>query len=535
MNISLFGNTPAAIEFTWIGAGLIFVKPQQKEKRLNGMLLGITVFVSGAVVMIYEINGSRIIAPYIGSSVYVWTSLIGTILAALSLGYWLGGRAADRIPRPGVLAAAIFSAGGLVGTTILLKDVILMFVVSLPTGLEVRSIVSALFLFAPASVALGFVIPYATKLRLSSLDDTGKTVGQLYALSTVGSIVGTFSAGFLFIPYIGSTRTLYILTAVLFVLAFSLFPLKFNRTRISLLLITFLAVVWSEAGAYWFETRTGLKEVDTQYSRIRVFDSTDSKTGRPIRVLLTDPYSTQSAKFLDGDDLALEYTKYYDLVRHFVPDIDHGLMIGGAGYSYPSYFLRHFPEAKLDVVEIDPGLTEIARSHFGLRDAPNLRIFHEDGRVFLNSVGSKSYDAVFVDAFGSLFSVPFHLATVEAVGEMHRALRDKGVVIVNIGSAISGPGSEFLQSEYQTLIHVFGDVRAYQVDPKRDVSELQNVILVALKDRNIKRPEPVDTEIKRMLGNEIKIDLDESAQILTDDYAPVEAFVSRARRHDQKR
>ena len=148
-------------------------------------ILETTVFVCGAVVMIYEIIGSRIVSPFIGTSVYVWTSLIGVILASLSLGYWLGGRAADRRPDLKMLATVIFLAAGLISVTILVKDIVLTAVASMPTGLEIRSLVASLFLFAPASVALGFVAPYAVKLKTVSLADSGKTVGSLYALSTI--------------------------------------------------------------------------------------------------------------------------------------------------------------------------------------------------------------------------------------------------------------------------------------------------------------------------------------------------------------
>ena len=146
--------------------------------------------------MIYEITGSRLLSPFIGSSTYVWTSLIGVILAALSLGYWLGGKTADLKPDLKILASIIFLAGGTVAVTILFKDIILSIIAQSSMILEIKSLVAALLLFAPASVLLGFVTPYAVKLKMSSLADSGKTVGRLYALSTVGSIFGTFLAGF---------------------------------------------------------------------------------------------------------------------------------------------------------------------------------------------------------------------------------------------------------------------------------------------------------------------------------------------------
>ncbi|MEJ7701701.1 MAG: fused MFS/spermidine synthase [Pyrinomonadaceae bacterium] len=205
---------------------------------LNQIILEITVFVCGALVMIYEIIGSRLLSPYIGASTYVWTSLIGVILAALSLGYWLGGKIADRRPEIKILAAVIFFAGGLVSLTIFSKDLILSFIAGSALQLEVKSLIAALLLFAPASVLLGFVTPYAVKLKMSSLADAGKTVGRLYALSTVGSILGTFLAGFFLIPFVGSTRTLYLIAACLISLSFLLVP--FALSLFNLMILIFL-------------------------------------------------------------------------------------------------------------------------------------------------------------------------------------------------------------------------------------------------------------------------------------------------------
>jgi hypothetical protein len=130
--------------------------------------------------------------------------------------------------------------------------------------------------------------------------------------------------------------------------------------------------------------------------------------------MATDPHFVQSAVFLEGDDSVFEYSPYYHLIRHFKPDHKQTLMIGGAGYTFPKEYLRRYQEARIDVVEIDPKMTEIARRFFRLEDDPRLSIFHEDGRIFLNHAGSDTYDAVLMDAFGSLFSVPYQLTTLEA-------------------------------------------------------------------------------------------------------------------------
>src|SRR5215203_4432640 len=212
--------------------------------------LEVAVFVCGALVMVYEIIGSRIVSPYIGTSTYIWTSLIGVILAALSLGYWIGGRMADKRPGVRVLAAAIFLAGGAVSLTVLIKDVILSAIHAAGGPLELRSVAAATLLFAPASVLLGFVTPYAVKLRTLSLADSDKTVGRLYALSTVGSIAGTFAAGFFLIPFVGSTRTLYFLGFCLLGLSLLLAPFAVTKANLTTLILFAFGILATEANSY---------------------------------------------------------------------------------------------------------------------------------------------------------------------------------------------------------------------------------------------------------------------------------------------
>jgi spermidine synthase len=510
--------------------------PETGEKPISiGWMLEFTVFVCGALVMIYEIIGSRIIAPFLGASTYVWTSLIGVILGALSLGYWLGGKTADSRPHVRVLAGAIFAAGGLVGLTILFKDIALTMISQAPVWLEVRTFLAALVLFAPASVALGFVIPYATKLRLGSLQDSGKTVGRLYALSTIGSIAGTFLAGFVLIPFIGSVRTLYLIAVVLFGLAILLGGLSFSRHNLALVTIFVFGVVGSEGTAYLLFRSNNLYDIDTEYSRVRVFDLVDPASGRMMKAMATDPSYIQSARYLDGGDLALAYTRFYHLVRSYKPGHKRALMIGGAGYSFPQAHLRTFPDSTIDVVEIDPGMTIIAGRFFNLKDDPRLHIFHEDGRMFLRNRTGERYDAVFMDAFGSLFTVPYQLTTIEAVRDMHKQLADDGIVIFNIGSAIRGPASYFLRAELATYNAVFADVHLYRIHPENSDERLQNLMIVACKSVCSSDLSPTNdttafdgTNLKKLLSSRYTGELQADLPVLTDDLAPVDRYNSLA-------
>ncbi len=504
-----------------------------KEAKAPGIILEFTVFACGALVMTYEIIGSRIVAPYIGTSTYIWTSLIGVILGALSLGYWLGGKTADRRPSIKVLASAIFASAGLVALTVLIKDVVLIGVSQMPFGLGSKAVLASLLLFAPASVALGFVIPYAAKLRVSSLDTTGASVGRLYALSTIGSIAGTFAAGFFLIPFVGSVRTLYLIAATLFVLSFLLASFSLTRLHLSAIVLFVFAVIGSEYSAYFMRTTAGVVDFDTEYSRVRVFETKHPRTGMRMRAMATDPFSIQSGILLDIDELALEYTKFYHLAAHYHPDLDRSLMIGGAGYSFPKDYLRRYPNSRIDVVEIDPQMTAIAREFFGLEDNERLRIFHEDGRAYLTTAASGQYDAVMMDAFGSLLSVPYHLTTVEAVREIHRVLTDDGVVVFNLGSAISGPAGMFLRSEFATYVSVFGEVRLFKVLPSTADDTLQNLVIVACKTRCDPAPTSTEPLISDLLDKRYAGDITLDLPILTDDLVPVERYNSIAQGHSQ--
>ena len=496
------------------------------RQTFSNIALELTVFVCGAIVMIYEIVGSRILSPYIGTSTYIWTSLIGVILAALSFGYWFGGKLADNKPDLKMLAAIIFLAGGAVAATILLKDIFLSFIAQSSLILEFKSILAALLLFAPASVLLGFVTPYAVKLKMLSLADSGKTVGRLYALSTVGSIFGTFTAGFFLIPFVGSTRTLYFIVFALLALSLLLAPLALTKTNLTILIVFVGGILTTELQGVLLLEINDLHDLDTEYNRVRVFTTTDNLSGRKIRAMAIDPQFIQSKMYLDSDELASEYAKYYHLVRYFKPDFQKTLLIGGAGYSFPKEFLKTYPNKQIEVVEIDPQMTEIAKKYFNLHESPNLQITHEDGRIFLNRAESDKYDAVFFDAFSSLFSVPFHLTTIEAVSQINRVLKPDGVVIFNIGGAIKGNSSRFVQAELATYKQIFPQVSLFKVRPERADEEVQNLIIVALKTEKPINSDSNDAEISRLLQNIYKQPLENKIPFLTDELAPVEYYNS---------
>jgi spermidine synthase len=349
-------------------------------------------------------------------------------------------------------------------------------------------------------------------------------VGNLYAISTIGSIFGTFLAGFYIIPNFGSTNSLIILSVALLLVA----VLLLLGTRIGkpvkvaiVLLIVFLGLAQMLSAV---EQKIFVADVDTAYNRILVVRATDIITKKPILALLTDPYGVQAAMFTDGtDDLVLDYAKFYRLFSYFVPNPTSALMIGGCAYTFPRDFIKNYPDAKMDVVEIDPGMTAIARKYFNLNDEKNLAIYHQDARIYLNE-NKKKYDVIFGDAFNSAPAIPFQLTTKEAVIKEYNALNDDGVIMVNIISAIEGKKGKFARAEYATYKKVFPQVFLFAVQNINDDSEAQNIMLVALKSEKIPNWESSDKEISGFLSHVWKKPIADDVPVLTDDFAPVEYY-----------
>ncbi len=480
------------------------------------------VFICGAIVMIYELVGSRLIAPYAGTSIYVWTSLIGVILGSLSLGYYLGGKLADRKAEWHFFSTIIFSAAVFIGSTVFLKNVILDFVQLLNVRSEYTALIASLFLFAPASVALGMISPYSVKLKMKNLESSASTVGNLYAISTVGSIVGTFAAGFFIIPFFGTTRILLFMSISLIAMSVLASWKIFLKTR--LVVIACVSCIVLFQGSIF--GKKGVIDIDTPYNKVWIEYGHDEKSKKAMITLRTDPFANQSAMFLDGDDLVFTYAKYFRLVQHFHPHIKKALMIGGCGYSYPKYFIDKFPESTMDVVEIDPGMTEIARKYFRLQENDRLRIFHEDARTFLNKNKDK-YDVIYGDAFNSFISVPYQLATREAIDKMYNALNDDGLVIQNIISGINGEKGEFLRAEIATYRQYFPQVYIFKISDK-DSHESQNVILVALKNDKTQSFTSPDKELNKYLQSLWRENIEMDMPVITDDHAPVEYYKFRS-------
>jgi spermidine synthase len=474
--------------------------------------------------MIFELVGSRVIAPYVGTSIYAWSSLIGVILASLSIGYYFGGYLADKKPSIKPMALIIIFSAVAIAFSAFTKDIFSTVVSISGAILEIKSVMISSILFAPASFLLGMVSPYAVRLKMSDVAKSGKTAGNLYAISTAGSIFGTFLAGFYVIPNFGSTDSLTILSVVLLLVAILLL-LSTSVGRLAKSAVFFLIIFLRLAQLVSIaEQKIFVADVDTKYNRILVFNTIDSTTKKPILALITDPYGIQAAMFTDGtNDLVFDYTKFYRLFSHFVPNPTNVLMIGGCAYTYPRDFIKNYPDAKIDAVEIDPGMTDIARKYFSLNDEKNLTIYHQDARIYLNE-NKKKYDVIFGDAFNSAAAIPFQLTTIEAATKQYDALNDGGVIMINIISAIDGEKGKFARAEYATFKKIFPQVFLFAIKNINDSDETQNIMLVALKSEKIFKWESPNKEIEKFLSQAWKKPIANDMPILTDDFAPVEYY-----------
>lgn len=487
--------------------------------------LEIVVFICGSVVMILELVGSRIVAPFLGTSLHVWTSLIGVILASLSLGYWWGGRQADRHPTYRRFGWLIAASGCYVGLVGIASQAFLGFLSLHVTDIRWGALLAALILFAPASVLLGTVSPFAVRLKMQTLAESGATVGRLYAISTIGSIVGTFFAGFFLISFLGSVRIILLLAVILAATGF--FAARQVATTPFFRGICILLTVAMAVAGFWMPVghAAAIFDIDTPYSRVIVEEKADPNSGRIIRYMRVDQGWGQSAVYVKApDELCFEYNRFYRLAEHFVPDQKQALLIGGGAYSFPRDYLLRNPRAVMDVVEIDPELTRLAGEHFFLEPDPRMNIFHADGRIFLAHPPRK-YDTVYIDVFKSAATPPFHLTTREVFQQVHASLATQGVLLINLFCSLEGDTGRMLRAVNSTLEEVFAWVAVYPVQFPRDDRVIQNFILVAGKSEVNQRPPILKKDLAAYLNHRWQTPIRKDVPVLTDDFAPVEHYL----------
>lgn len=481
--------------------------------------LEITVFFSGALTMVLELIAARILSPYVGSSNLIWTTIIGIMLISMSIGYWFGGKIADKNKENDINILSNYLLISAIATSIIpiLEVEFIDALSSISNNLILVSIICATVTFGIPSFLLATVSPIAVKIKNNSMDRVGTTSGKISSLSTIGSIFGTFFAGFILIPNIGVRNIILGCSILLWLISVYLFSKKDKKYYMLMVLELIVIVGLNILGGILFnkEHPEIIKDVDSEYSRIWVRKVQAGKT--EYKTLQVDT-GLESYINQETGEMGARYLAYYDLFEYYDKEAEDALMIGGAAYTYPMHYLRKYENKKIDVVEIDEKMTKIAEDEFGLdKDNPNLGLITQDGRSYLN-YNEKKYDAIFIDAFKGL-NAPFELTTYEAMQKAYNSLEENGTVITNIISSIEGEESDFIKYEYSTYKAIFDDVKVFKVNPDDSNTERQNLILVGIKgEYSINNDK--EEEYKDLLNNEIK-DFSSDKSIVTDNYAPI--------------
>lgn len=492
--------------------------------------LPVTVFLTGAGVLIIEVVATRILSPYFGNTIFTVSSVLTVVLAALSLGYYIGGRISDKQPNDKAFFGIIL-LGGL--SVLALHWIQILFLPTLGVLLPLTFgplVTSALLFFIP-SLLLGMLSPFAIKLaqvKAEKEQGLGSIVGSIFFFSTMGSIAGSLVAGYLLVPNFGVGSI--ILGVGIGLVALGIMPLLLlGMDKKTALKIGVVALVFALSYAFVSPTAGALYDKNGIYEKITITEGTYQD--RPARFLFLDR-SAAGAMFLDGDDLVYDYTKYYALHEIFTTDVNRALFIGGGAYSMPKALMNDLPEAQIDALEIEPKLVELGRQYFNLPDNPRLNTPIADGRRFLHD-SQTNYDYIFSDVYNSYYSIPMHFTTQEFFQLAYDKLNDNGVFIANVIGSIDLQKPSLLWSEVRTLQTVFPNVYVFGVDSP-DSTNIQNLILVGHKSAQpvLLNQETLDgsaRDIIRALA-EKQIDINQlklaDYPILTDDYAPVESWTS---------
>ncbi len=486
--------------------------------------LFVTALLCGALVMVIEVLGSRVIGPVFGASLFVWTSLIAVTLVALSLGYAIGGVVVDRRADPDVLFLCIFAAGVFSILVPWMRAPVLRMAV--PLGIRAGSLFSAALLFGPTLLLLGCVSPFLIRLASRQIGSVGRVAGSLAAVSTVGSFLGTVVTGFWLIGRFPASRIFQIAGGVLLLLAVAHFTLFRRRYGAALLLaLPFLASPPQSPVSKVLPNGTRVTRVhehDGFYGRIVVLDYTLGEAH--TRELLIDGLiqggiDVRSAMSVYEYAYALEELPW--AVR---PGGKSALVVGlGAGV-VPSWFEKR--GVRTDVVDIDPEIVDVARRFFGFRVSGDVTI--ADARTFLAGT-TKSYDYIVLDVFTG-DTTPGHVLSREALALLRQRLAPGGVLAMNLAGAVRGD-TFITASIVRTLESVF---RTVDVHPVFDIARSEgagNLAILAYDgplvpitaDMLGQFPiHPLAEGIRPLLPNTLRFPRDTPAMILTDDWNPIE-------------
>jgi predicted membrane-bound spermidine synthase/Tfp pilus assembly protein PilF len=527
-------------------------KPSANPRTSGSLIIACaTVFVSSFCIMVVELVAGRVLARYLGSSLYTWTSVIGVVLGGITIGNYIGGRMADRF-RPGKTLAVLFGTSAVCCVlTIVLNNLVGKWMWLWGFSWPARTLLHVSFVFLLPSTLLGTVGPVVAKMALEKGLPVGRTVGDIYAWGAVGSIAGTFAAGYYLIALVGTDSIIWAVGVLMIAMALlygaKMWLLRGAAAIFALALCTGVAPwAWADQAGKTLRLRAQptpgvIYEDETQYCHVVV---TSFGTNPEKRSFIQDVLT--HSEMIVGDILALEYS-YEQIMAAVTQRFSKGrdspsfLILGGGGYVFPRYLKNIWPHGTVDVVEIDPGVTEAAIEAFGLDRNTSINTITLDARNYIDGLIAaerlgrpfKKYDFIYEDALDH-YSVPFQLTTRQFNEKIARVLTGEGIYMVELIDTFES--GQFLGAVVNTLQQTFSFV---SVISERDVAlDSRNtfVVIAAKRDLNL-------ANVCEEFGagkNVWYLDDSDVAQlkaksrqrVLTDNYAPVENLLAPVVRRD---
>lgn len=472
-------------------------------------------FVVGFVLMSLEITASRLAAPIVGTSIYTWTTIIGVILLALSIGNIIGGKLTSKSgDNKDILFVIILICSIFIAVIPFLLRLVPQFIGTSESLVGSIFIVSILLFFIPA-LFIGAVFPFILKFSTQNINTVGETGGYLSAFSALGSIAGTFSTGFFFIGFIGTTKTLFILSSLFFLSGILLVISRKNWLKngffIAFAAATPFIIQPTEQNNHI------VYQAESDYYNIKVVEDPDLLGG--VKIMFLDEGS-HSAEPIDSTELIAPYNKITSQIMQKIENNRKILMIGGGSYSLAKDLKKNVPMVEVDAIELDPAVQKTAEKFFNLN--PNeINTIVGDARLFFKK--NHNYNIIVNDTYNNTVSVPWHLTTQNFLNDINKNLSEDGIYIANLISSLQEDEALFLKSYYKTLKSVFPETYAIKAEPFRPANNTQNIAFISFKNTD-------STKIKTLLADYHIVNIDEmemkDAIILTDNFAPIERLMS---------
>jgi MFS family permease len=438
-------------------------RPTPSRQVAPGLL--VASFVAGAAVMVVEVLGSRVLGPFFGVGLFVWSALLAVTLGALALGYFFGGLLSDRRSTPRLLPTLLIIAGVWVALVPLCSRTVLRLADGF--GLRGGALFSGFVLFGPCLITLGMVTTVAVRLSALDAKRPGRNVGLVYCVSTLGGLIGTLLTGFVLVPAWAVPTTFSVTALSLVLTGLAGYLLRAGSRLAGLALI--LPALSLIPPAAWSGVRV-LERSESLQGRLSVIE--DTSHGTPLRLLRAD-HSFVGGAWVESGEPAFGFLHLLEAVWLARPEGQRLLQIGLGIGSLPMALAKRGVVS--DVVEIDPEVIRLARVHFGFSTTGD--IFAEDARTLIRRL-DRRYDFVVHDAFTG-GAVPEHLLSLEVLERLKSLLVPDGVLCLNFVGAVNGPLSASARAVHATISRAFPNVRAFRDGPEGDPQAISNIVFFA--------------------------------------------------------